>query len=1107
MLSRILDSLSRRARLWVSDWHANKIGTERLRHSISERLLRWAGEQPTVFIALVWLAAVAITVASGWIAPRFLGATLLPSAWTADVFLTYFSTLWSIQATVVALVYPIVIAFVAVLLQRRATAKLSLRIYTLYVGVVPAGTSAIALLIWMGAQFSLISYVQPGSLAGAMLGNSVWFALNIWMTGWFLYRTVQFLDDDVRLEIFKDFAVRVAFQREVQGYLAGLIFSNAQTQKLLPGKAYSSDEPGPRVLLFPMSIGEPCITINLPTERVIADIHLSLLRWGISLWLRQVRGINSSESIAGLRPQYPLLQIPIAILDTVIGDLVLCRVQHGPPPGWLASFLIRKSIVFRPPSSPHLSCSTSEILEELSIEVLELIERKRFEAASEAVKGMVDVHSALIRSGAFLNDSGERDNAALLPSPYGFGSEKIHENWLRSYRAISEAAVRGLALDPTMWRRQCYAANRLNHALQDEHGEILAYALNISTHLMYRLGIWWAEKIEERGLITHNEAVGAVLSPPLGGVYDRALQEFVGAWEQLVPLDRAENQNNPHDAWKILGRHAKFSATHAEHTVRMLLGAVFRGDRTSAVWLADAFLKWWSSQEHYFERNYLYERGWDLLTFTCFDKPWSEVSEMLGTVPEGRQDQESAQDVAATLLRRYWTDLRLVAICILLDWAPPTESGQSFAVEIAVSLLQGKNLKLGREVDADALTNPPFVLFHLIRMQLADSKYEAMLDKVVDRAQDLRKPEMVSGRIYSRLGSDDVRSLATAQTKVLTAIIATEIKRLPELNAMIRVWSGDVQQLERLTSWAQSLVGCIESDQFRNEVVVTTIVRREIGLADNLDQAKEWVIALLQDIERLANEARVRVLDESVVSQHRLDDLARFASSYVLGSDNNVFPFTLEPVVRAESFIGTSRSMAINGIEKGAYAEPPLIEESVSTHQTFSEYVAEAIGRWIVIDRIDALELQPLRADSEAAFFDDMDAKASDLRNQGFTPVLLIPSRRSPDWVHVWNHNDNTRNSQSRVSVRPRKVDEPASVVGEFNGVTTHKLALDGENCYVVASEDFEALVYEPRREGACVSVSYTLQDKQKMQVKFEWSFAPTRGVSSSAAEGSRSSQ
>jgi hypothetical protein len=346
-----------------------------------------------------------------------------------------------------------------------------------------------------------------------------------------------------------------------------------------------------------------------------------------------------------------------------------------------------------------------------------------------------------------------------------------------------------------------------------------------------------------------------------------------------------------------------------------------------------------------------------------------------------------------------------------------------------------------------------------------------------------------------------------AQTKVLTAIIAAEIKRLPELNAMIRVWSGDVQQLERLTSWAQSLVGCIESDQFRNDVVVTTIVRREIGLADNLDQAKEWVIALLQDIARLANEARVRVLDESVVSQDRLDDLARFASSYVLGSDNNVFPFTLEPMVRAQSFIGTPRSMAINGIEKGAYAEPPLVEESASTPQTFSEYVAEAIGRWIVIDRINALGLQPLRADSEAVFFDDMDAKASDLRNQGLTPVLLIPSRRSPDWVHVWNHNDNTRNSKSRVSVRPRKVDEPATVVGEFNGVTAHKLALDGENCYVVASEDFEALVYEPRREGLCVSVSYTLQDKQKMQVKFEWSFATARGVSSSAAEGSRSSQ
>ena len=189
---------------------------------------------------------------------------------------------------------------------------------------------------------------------------------------------------------------------------------HAQSQGLIPGNAYTSEEPGPKVLLYPISEGVPCVTAILKAERVVADIRLRLLRWGVRLWLRQAKHAGVIPAIVGRRPKYPLLEIPLAPGQVVDGNVVVCRVRDGPPPGPVAAFLIRRSVVFAPPPPPNVSYSTPEILEELSVEVLELAERKRFEAATEAMRGLVDLHAALIRSGAFVNDAGQHDNAALL---------------------------------------------------------------------------------------------------------------------------------------------------------------------------------------------------------------------------------------------------------------------------------------------------------------------------------------------------------------------------------------------------------------------------------------------------------------------------------------------------------------------------------------------------------------------------------------------------------------------------------------------------------------------------------------------------------------------
>lgn len=152
MLSFAFDNLSRRVNKIVAQW----LGQQSV--SISFNIASWRQLVPLAlgrpFVCLSVLVAVKFIIALlWWTCPRFLALTVPSYDWSNAEFAAYVGTLWSVQATIAALVYPIVIAFVAVLLQRRATAKLSLQLYLRDAAALTAGISSIALVATMGAEY------------------------------------------------------------------------------------------------------------------------------------------------------------------------------------------------------------------------------------------------------------------------------------------------------------------------------------------------------------------------------------------------------------------------------------------------------------------------------------------------------------------------------------------------------------------------------------------------------------------------------------------------------------------------------------------------------------------------------------------------------------------------------------------------------------------------------------------------------------------------------------------------------------------------------------------------------------------------------------------
>jgi hypothetical protein len=1079
MMNRVLKNLSWEAKRWISEWNQTSIDRRRLKYPAIEQYLRISGEHPVMFIAFIWSLANFLSVGIGWVIPTYFGS-IFQTKWETAELLSYFGTLWTLQGTIAALVYPIVIAFVAVLLQRRATAKLSLRIYSLDAAVIPAGASAFALLTWMGIEYISLPYVPESCLIGAMIGNSVWFVLNLLLTGWFLCRTVRFLNDEERIQVFTRFAVQVAFPREVKTHLLGLIFSNSQINRLIPGKDYSNEDTGPKVWLYPISEGAPCITIRCHTERAVTDVRLRLLAWGVSLWLRRQDKIAPRP--VGVRTNVPLLVIPIIPGGSVEGEVALCRVRDAIPPGPVASFFIRHSVVFGPPPRPDSSFSTTEILEELAVETLTLAEQRRFEAARETLSAMADLHVALIRSGAFINDNGEHDNTAKLQEPYGLGSRKLHESWLGVYRQVAEKAVRDLTTDTTLFRRMCYLVYRMINRLRGQDLEILIYVLHLSTHLMYRLGIWWAEKVEERGFGAHDALHGVELPLPLGGTYDRALQTFIEGWEGLE-LREADEPYSPNGAWAKHSRSARFAAAQAEGVVRMLLGAVARGDKAAALWIADSFLKWWDKQRHNFPRYSGYRRWNPLLTFACVRGEWSDVRKLLDAIPEGPQEVVFAGEVVAGMLHSYWTDLRLLAILILLDWTPADAPENAFTIELAVALMEGFNIKHG-EVDVKPLKNPNDVLFRLARIQLADHEYEQMLNKVIDNAHDLRKPDMVAGRIYSSSGSHDFESLCLAQGQMLVAIAAGPVEQPRAFAAAMRNWDNDLQRLQTCKRLFEKLGKCIAPEAFTNRSVLTANLRRALQLPENIEEALAWIATAFKDLANLAVEIHDERLTAAEVSQARLDEIGRAVSDYVLSTDNNKFPFSLVSQRKQVPDAGKPRALSFSGVRKQPFTDPPLENEDPAW---LNNYVVDSIAAGLVEGYINSTNPEPLRLDSKEIFFNDLSKKAEFLRKKRLTPLLLVPVH-APELINPWEYQRGEEGQPANISVRLPTDSDAAGLIGHFNDVPAYETQIR-EHCYIVAKEHFDVVVYSIWPSGACISVSATPEANHQILLRLEWRF------------------
>lgn len=1068
---RLLGSLSWHVDQFMQPWQAST--TTFRKNSWFDRLLFISAEHPWTFlvlIAVIWacIAGAVITPSDfGFLPPTLLVQSDLPS---------YFGTAWSVQATVVALVYPLVISFVAFLLQRRATAKVALTAYLLETGVKPSGASSFALLVLMTIQYLVLPWIKAPLVVALMVANVVWLAVNLFLTGWFLARTAQYLQDERRVHTLQWLTQCVTLPREVRTYAMGLLLQNAQENGWVPGKDPSDDSSKPKVYLFPMGEGRVALQRRFSTPNDLRDVHFRPLGWAIGRWISAQRLVQDS---------HPLLELPCTP-DRSAEKHVLCRVRSAKNPSTISAAAIRVSYQFAPSSKSAMPFTSLEVMEELGQEAASQAEQRREPGFQQALNDLLDVHAGLLRSASYRLNDDTLNSVCLLPNPYGWGSQPMSREWMKPYRVIAEAAVAALEVDERFFERSAALSKRLIDRAGEQPYEVLADLMLSSTLLMYHLGLWWSGRIStEPSQSVHSPQL---LLPTARRIYSNAVQGWIGAWESIyVRIDEDEAVGEA-EAWRANVTRVKLYAAHIDETARLLLAAVARGDAEAARRLDDSLIKWWGARQYEFDEDRAFTRpGWNIFTLIFVNLSWDEARSQIPDLPDGEQATEVAGELLTIILKKYWSDVCMVVALVLLESSSGIEHAESsLCIEIVGALMGGRGYDEGGTTDVDRHQDSGAAVARITRALFSDRVYSKRLDKLVERFRsDTRKP-MTSGRVYSLHGADDVDTLTHGQAMYIAAQVNGNHDALREFTRIVDGWREDLHRLERISRHFETLATRLRNQEDPINAIAVEKLRATLDRTLPVAEAVSRAAAICEEASKAATETHDKAIDDAPLDQARLNGLALSVHPRVFSNgENSEFPLVVTAdFVATDEQIETGRQ-SFSGVSKLPFTTPPLEELDDQLLGWFSRYTA----RYVFASALNKLQrkqgIEPIRDDHADAFYADLKSRIDAVEASGQTPIVLVAEGRRVDYLSPYRLPEDGDVPAGFV-IRPPN-DRESGFHALVNGIEVYAVPMNGNRYLVLPKEWLKTMRFQRKQVDAGLSVTAESKAKGKLDITFEF--------------------
>lgn len=1073
----------------VSEWRDSNTYQQKLRLPQLYHDLIFYSERP-VRLCLTAALLVAL-IAFYWL--QF-APTAVPTLWgelTKGERMSYFTSLWAVQTTIAALVYPIVISFVTIFLQRRPATQALLHLYIIDTGALVAGLSSLALVVLMAMQYVLLTSFSQTALFALSAIDSVWFLCNAALTAFFLFRTIEFLQPEVQRQAMQRYAANIALPRDVESAYATQLLVEAPLKGWLGiPSAYAEPQPkGPQARIggwFSSKAPAAC-GLRIARRARLVDLRLWPLRAALSSWAKRANRIHTPrEGSEWRRERWPVIDIPVDIDEVYEGTVDLARIENGPKLSWWERRLVMGSFVFRGNTRQRYRVRIADILNELQMDAQAAISAKDTPSFSRSYQELVQLHRLLIGAALCPSADGTKNSCALLQTAdYSIFGEALHVAWARTYRPLTEAAIERINDDSSYLRRLCHVPQHLSgHALEASPLQVRDQILTILPSIMYDLGKWWIRSIEEGGQSDFGPHTMLSLDPPSRRTYQEVVSHFVGGWESARDAVARTPDATEEFSWQSARDTARLNATHVTESAHMLLSAVLRGDREAAEWFADVLSKWFGSISQDHEPFSLYGKT-SFLTLSDLDLPWSQVARMLGIRDDDvrlEQTTESRLQHGAMIaaLKNFMTDMQITVVEQLLHWAYRDTSASlhsSLAMHIISGLLSGRAWRGGGDQrgSLSEITASKYLRSKL-RQRKSDGNfggYKALLDSFVERIGELERPIMVSGRSYVSTPSE-LDSLLRSNIAVFTTLSG-------------QAWVADERTLRQMSAWLTERRHNFESaTRLINEWIEGAEVDDPVAervcdqLLTRLDRphtfnaGRQHATAALNAFRTSLQEMRADAVANADIDQERLTQIASYASEKAFASATGEFPLQLFRSINYTQDSLTPFTLALRKMRKGELTTTPLEDRAINEASYWAQTMANHVGVLTLSDALKRADLHDLVTPDAATYWIALKNESAKIRALGLQPVLILDNATRPDWVWNWQYpSESDRGSQRPNDLQVhRAAGRGDGYVCDFNDIHVYAAPIPPGQSILLCKETFDMVTFQEFAQGSFVSVS-----------------------------------
>lgn len=832
-------------RLNIDEWRGYNPTIRELRHNAIHAFLI-VGSQHLATAMGMLLALGGLTSVIIWRAQPALSAKWSFWAVKGDM-AAMFTTVWTVQVTLAAVVYPIVIGFLTLLFQQRPASSVRVMVYLNDSGAKLSGLSSLILCLVAAVQWFFCKAVGEEVQLGWVLFDTVWLGLNTAGSVFFLYRTFDVL----------------------------------QAKK--------------------------------------AEHIVRLLGWAIGRWL--ARAESAGKSPAG-RQRGPGLYFPAFPDQSFTDGVDLCRVDGTILPTDFERRVIRWAYRMGRWRHRALEPTINDLMEELSRDVLDDIEKRQLVRARVGLKVMRDLHAEVLNAGQYLAE-GQRSNYARLSS-LRLTNVPWHDDWARQYFAIFEASASAVSEEHGYFETVSYLSGHLfaeTRMLRDI--EIGDRIISLGRLAMLKLGRWWVGEIDKLGLAPTGPCAPAILDARSRRNYEEALRAFTGAWEQIPQYYFNYGTRSKRAPWDDLKLTAHFQLTHLNDTLLIFFDAVARGDRQCAEAIADILKQWKPSIDLGLHVDSFMLRTPYLLTMALMggDEAALQVDVQFPEYIEMKRDLTGT--VMAVVFDNLWTDAMLVGAYCLTQWGKDCACDKSLAAQFIPHFLR-QRLESPRPVntplDRMEIEN---AFWSMIRQHFSDKNYHGQINGLVERIQGIRSEPMVMGRIYAHWGTSDLDSLRDSQLIVLCLLIRAGWRaESGHDHDILKLLGWEPDRGETIGRWFEQLLARLADPTFTSWDGFFRCVAGPLSQELTFEQAIAEVQQTLSQFRQAVRAAYDTTLQQTPIDPRELDRFAGWASEKGFVKATGAVPVSLFADIRYVAEELPERHVVFNKIDRGKFTSP-----------------------------------------------------------------------------------------------------------------------------------------------------------------------------------------